>query len=230
MERAPAPLKTVVLTLPCSSTSTLFSILDVLDSAGRKEWEPISPQSGIFDVRHLSPDGLAYTDINGRRVTPQGRIEQSPKSHDVPDLVIVPGLNIDPNGSPPDTLEPAAAWLSMVARRGAIVTSACSGAWLLAHAGLLDGVEATTHWNYAETMTRLYPDIRLCRERILVPAGEGHRVVTAGGASCWGDLVLYLIARFAGADEARRIAKQYLLQPHTDGQLRYASLVGGSRK
>jgi transcriptional regulator GlxA family with amidase domain len=65
------------------------------------------------------------------------------------------------------------------------------------------------------------------RERILVPAGDGHRVITAGGASAWEDLLLYLIGRYAGAETARRIAKLHLIEPHGDGQLTYASLAAG---
>ncbi|MEP2027581.1 MAG: hypothetical protein ABJI96_02590 [Paracoccaceae bacterium] len=59
------------------------------------------------------------------------------------------------------------------------------------------------------------------RERILIPARSGYRIVTAGGASAWGDLVLYLIGRMAGQDEARHIAKISLLQPHGEEQLHY---------
>lgn len=65
------------------------------------------------------------------------------------------------------------------------------------------------------------------RERILVPAGHGHRIITAGGASSWNDLLLYLIARLAGSEEALRIAKLYLLQSHAEGQLPYAALTPG---
>jgi transcriptional regulator GlxA family with amidase domain len=90
---------------------------------------------------------------------------------------------------------------------------------------MLDGKEATTHWGFADMLDREFPEVKVCRDRILVPAGEGHRVVTAGGASAWADLMLYLIARFAGTDEARRIAKIYLIDPHLDGQMTYASLT-----
>ena len=108
-----------------------------------------------------------------------------------------------------------------------MVASVCSGSLLLAETGLLDGVDATTHWGFGDVIARRYPEIHLRRERILVPAGAGHRIVTAGGASAWGDLMLYLISRLADEEEARRIAKIYLLQPHNDGQLHYASLVAG---
>jgi transcriptional regulator GlxA family with amidase domain len=225
LTQSTAPLNTVVLTLPCTGTSTMFSILDVLSSVGR-DWELLHAQAHrpkVFAARMLSRDGKPYDDVNGRRVTPEGRLPDPGEA----DLVIVPDLHVDPAVSPPDLFEPAAEWLRAAAAEGAIVTSVCSGAWLLAHAGLLDGCEATTHWGFADTIARRYPGVCMRRERILVPAGEGHRIVTAGGMSSWGDLMLYLIARFAGQDEARRIAKIYLLQPHTEGQLCYASLLAG---
>lgn len=76
-------------------------------------------------------------------------------------------------------------------------------------------------------LVRCFPRVLLRRERILVPEGEGHRLVTAGGASAWADLLLYLISRLAEPEEARRIAKLYLLDPHIEGQLCYASLTAG---
>jgi transcriptional regulator GlxA family with amidase domain len=222
-------LKTVVLGLPCAGTSTLFAILDVMGSVGR-DWEMLHgqpPREPVFDVSFLTPDGRPYCDINGRRVTPDGRVPDADDTALLPDLVIVPDLHLDPNGPPPAEFERLARWLRAVVDNGGTVASVCSGAWLLASAGLLDGIEATTHWGFADMIARAHPQVRVRKERILVPAGEGHRVVTAGGASSWGDLMLYLIARFAGQDEARRIAKIYLLQPHTDGQLCYASLLAG---
>jgi transcriptional regulator GlxA family with amidase domain len=67
--------------------------------------------------------------------------------------------------------------------------------------------------------------VRLRAERILCPAGPGHRLVTGGGASSWTDLALYLIARFSGADEARRIARNFLIGDHGDGQLPFAVMA-----
>lgn len=229
MIETPATLKTVVLTLPCAGTSTLFAILDVLGSVGR-DWEMLHgrpPGQPVFDAMLLSPDGRPYADINGRRVTPDGKLPGARAPDLLPDLVIVPDLHLDPNGPPPAEFAPLSDWLRAVVDGGGMVASVCSGAWLLASAGLLDGLEATTHWGFADMIARRHPEVRLRKERILVPAGEGHRVVTAGGASSWGDLMLYLIARFAGQDEARRIAKIYLLQPHTESQLCYASLLAG---
>ena len=96
---------------------------------------------------------------------------------------------------------------------------------MLAEAGLLDGEEATCHWASADLIRRRYPAVRLRPERVLVPAGAGHRLVTAGGSSSWNDLALYLVARFCGEDEARRIAKLFLFGDRSAGQLPFAARV-----
>ncbi|HEY9038764.1 MAG TPA: helix-turn-helix domain-containing protein [Roseovarius sp.] len=218
-------IKTAVIGSRIAGTSVLFSILDVLASVGR-DWEMLHglpTAEPIFHVSLRTLDGAPYWDINGRKITPDAALNERP----VPDLIIVPDLLFDPNRGLPEDFAPVAEWIGEAYARGAIVTSVCSGAVLLGAAGLLDGKEATTHWGYADMLGRTYPDVKVCRERILVPAGDGHRVITAGGTSAWADLMLYLIGRFAGADEARRIAKIYLIDPHSDGQLSYASLTAG---
>ena len=83
--------------------------------------------------------------------------------------------------------------------RGATIATACSGAMLLAEAGLLDGHDATTHWAYCDVMRARYPDgASVHAQRALVVTGEGQRLVMAGGGTSWLDLALYLIARTRG--------------------------------
>ncbi|WP_170425242.1 GlxA family transcriptional regulator [Ruegeria arenilitoris] len=222
-----APCRTAVVTLPCVGTSTAYSILDALASVGR-DWEMLHgarPKAKIFDAKMLSVDGAPYVDINGRRITPDGSLAKFGQ----PDLVIVPDLHLAPDAPLPDEFTVVVPWLVNAHAEGAIITSVCSGALLLAAAGLLDGLDATSHWSFCDVIAQKFPHVRVRRERILIPAGDGHRIVTAGGASAWGDLVLYLVGRVAGQDEARRLAKIYLLQPHTEGQLHYASLIAGAQ-
>ncbi|MDI3337713.1 DJ-1/PfpI family protein [Defluviimonas aestuarii] len=133
----------------------------------------------MFQVSLRTGDGAPYWDINGRKITPDAMLREEPQ----PDLVIVPDMHFDPNGGLPEECARLTQWLRDAHARGAIVTSVCSGAVLLGTAGLLDGKEATTHWGYADMLGRNFPEVTVCRERILVPSGEGHRVVTAGGAS-----------------------------------------------
>ncbi len=100
------------------------------------------------------------------------------------------------------------------------MVSACSGSFLLAEAGLLDDRDAATHWAFVNMMRAQYPKVRVHSDRILVSACDDHRIVTAGGATSWTDLVLYLVGRFAGRKKARRLAKMSLFDWHHDGQNR----------
>jgi transcriptional regulator GlxA family with amidase domain len=225
MNEAANPLQTVVIGSRRAGTATVFSILDVLASVGR-DWEMLHgtpPASARFAASLRTPNGAPYWDINGRRITPDAGLHEDPK----PNLVIVPELHVDRSEPLSGELVGIARWIAAAYEEGATVASVCSGALLLAEAGLLDGNEATTHWAFADMLARNYPGIDVRRERILVPAGEGHRVITAGGASAWEDLMLYLIGRFSDAETARRIAKLHLIEPHGDGQLTYASLAAG---
>lgn len=181
------------------------------------------PQPPVFTVSLRSLDGKPYADINGRQIIPDGSLADCP----VPHLIIVPDLHLDPMAPLPNEFTPLADWIVGAYQHGAMITSVCSGALLLAATGLLNGIEATTHWGYSDMLLRYFPAVRVQRQRMLVPAGDGHRLITAGGASGWADLLLYLIGRLAGEQEARRIAKLYLLEPHADGQLCYASLTAG---
>jgi transcriptional regulator GlxA family with amidase domain len=219
--------RTAVIAMPCAGTSTVFAILDVLASVGR-DWAMLhgtQPHSKVFEGALVSVDGEPYRDINGRWITP----EYSLKEYRHPDLIIVPDFHFAPSSGLPGAFEHMIPWMVEAHANGAIVTSVCSGALLLAAAGLLNGLDATSHWAFCDVIAREFPEIKVRRERILVPAGEGHRIVTAGGASAWGDLMLYLIGRLASQEEARQMAKVYLLQPHTEGQLHYASLIAGSQ-
>jgi len=227
MKTRASTCRTAVVTIPCAGTSTVFCILDALASVGR-DWEMLhgtQPKPPVFDVAMVSVDGEAYTDVNGRRITPDGALQDFGQ----PDLIVIPDLHLDPNAPLPEEFALLVPWLVEAQSSGALISSVCSGALLLASAGLLNGLDATSHWGFCDAIAQRYPEVKVRRERILVPAGEGHRIITAGGASAWGDLVLYLVGRIAGQEEARHIAKVYLLQPHSEGQLHYASLTAGAQ-
>jgi transcriptional regulator GlxA family with amidase domain len=112
-------------------------------------------------------------------------------------------------------------WLRSMYERGSVVCSACSGALLLAEAGILDGHEITTHWNLAPAFREHFPAVRLRLERELITGAAGGRIVTSGASAAWHDLALYLIARFGGAELAGESAKFFAFQRHADGQALY---------
>src|SRR5690606_33683337 len=117
------------------------------------------------------------------------------------------------------------AWLKRCHQAGAVLATACSGALLLAEAGLLDGEEATTHWAWHEALQRHYPSVKARVRRALVTAGEGQRLVMAGGGTTWLDMALYLIARTVGIDAAMQVARLNLIDWHAIGQQPFARLA-----
>jgi AraC family transcriptional regulator, transcriptional activator FtrA len=126
------------------------------------------------------------------------------------DTIIVPSWR-DPAEPPPQRLLAA---LRRAHRRGARVVSICSGVFVLAAAGLLEGKRATTHWRYTEALRRLYPTIRVEPDVLYVQAG---RVFTSAGSAAGIDLCLHLVRLDHGAEIANQVARRLVVPPHRDG-------------
>ncbi len=92
---------------------------------------------------------------------------------------------------------------------------------ILAETGLLDGLDATIHWAYAQTFQRNFPKVNLRLEEVLIATGARQELVMSGASASWHDLVLYLIAREVGPTAAQAIARFLLLQWHREGQAPY---------
>jgi len=140
-------------------------------------------------------------------------------------FVCVPEVTIPPGEPLEGRFTAEIAWLKRCYAQGSTLATACSGAMLLAEAGLLDGQEATTHWAYCDVLRRRYPAVRVRKERALVVSGDGQRLVMAGGGTSWQDLDLYLIARFVGVDVAMQVARINLIDWHAIGQQPFARLA-----
>jgi transcriptional regulator GlxA family with amidase domain len=213
-----------LLALPQSYPGSLYSLYELFGAVGRS-WTPITGEPEVaactFAPRLISSDGAPVRSPAGPLIVVDGSIEDEPR----PDILIVTDLQFDPEGDPRSDWPAAGAWARAAADQGTVVCSICSGSLFLASAGLLDGLEATTHWSAAGLMRERFPEVLLKPERILSPAGEGHRIVTAGGAGSWSELALYLIARFAGEEEARRLAKVFVMGDRSDGQLPFAAMA-----
>src|SRR5919204_7016007 len=131
------------------------------------------------------------------------------------DTIVVPGWS-DPDDEPSRPLKDA---LVAAQQRGARIVSLCTGAFVLAAAGLLDGRRATTHWMYAERLQRRYPRVRVDPNVLYVADG---RVMTSAGTAAGIDLCLHLVALDHGVDVAVTVARRLVMPPfRAGGQAQY---------
>ncbi len=129
---------------------------------------------------------------------------------DQADTVIVPGIADVDTPVPPRV----AAALQRAARRGARIASICSGAFVLAAAGLLDGRRATTHWLAAPLLARRYPLVEVDADVLFV---DGGRILTSAGAAAGLDLCLHVLRRDRGAAVAMEAARLAVMPPQREG-------------
>lgn len=126
------------------------------------------------------------------------------------DFIFVPGLDSSlllDDGFLSKSL-PFQNWLTIQHERGIIVCSVCTGAFLLANAGLLNERSCTTHWKYAETFKQRYPRVNLLTNRLFV---ESEQIFTSAGVSSGIDLALHLVEKLWGGYFAAQIAKEIVI-------------------
>jgi AraC family transcriptional regulator, transcriptional activator FtrA len=105
--------------------------------------------------------------------------------------------------------------LRAVHARGGRLVSVCSGAFLLAHAGLLDGRRATTHWLYTGELAERFPRVEVDQNVLFVDSGEG--VYTSAGTAAGIDLCLHIVRLDHGAEVANKVARRMVVPPQRDG-------------
>lgn len=219
----PKPVEVAILAFPEVTAGVVFGMLDLFHSAGR-DWGIITegvPGPAVIRPRIVAQSRAPMVVSNGVPLTPDATFADAP----LPDIVCVPEMTVPPGTPLAGRFLPEIAYLKRCHAAGATLATACSGAMLLAEAGLLDGFDATTHWAYCDIMRKQYPAIRVHKQRALVVSGEGQRYVMAGGGTTWLDLALYLIARFAGVDVAMASARINLIDWHDVGQQPFARLA-----
>jgi transcriptional regulator GlxA family with amidase domain len=126
------------------------------------------------------------------------------------DTVLVPGYAAIFDPPPAEALEA----LGAASRRGARVISVCTGAFALAHAGLLDGRRATTHWAWAGELAARFPAVSVEPEALYVDEGE---VMTSAGLSSGIDLALHVVREDFGASAGATAARRMVAAPHREG-------------
>jgi transcriptional regulator GlxA family with amidase domain len=192
----------------------LFPGFQILDAAGPIAAFEIAERyrPGSYSLQVVAPGGGAIESSSGVPMAAQ------PLDQTAFDTIIVAGGD---GTRSLGELAAIVAWLRTVTARR--MTSVCSGAYLLAEAGLLDGRRATTHWSRTDDFARRYPKVTLDADRIYIRDGD---VWTSGGITAGIDLALALIEDDLGADVARRTAQQLVVhQRRPGGQSQFSALV-----
>jgi AraC family transcriptional activator FtrA len=125
------------------------------------------------------------------------------------DTVVVPGWPIE--DEVPEVLQQQ---IRAAHARGARIVSICSGAFVLAATGLLDGRRAATHWRYADRLAERYPAVKVDRDVLYVDEGE---LLSSAGSAAGIDLCLHLVRADHGAAIANQVARRLVTPPHRDG-------------
>jgi transcriptional regulator GlxA family with amidase domain len=160
----------------------------------------------LYEFSTCSLGGAEVRTTSGFGVSPRSGLQALRHA----DTVVVPAYAtvLEP---PP---EQALAALRAAAARGARVLSVCSGAFALAHAGLLDGRRAATHWAWAGELARRFPAIEVDPDALYVDEGK---VMTSAGLSAGIDLSLHVIRKDFGAAAGERVARHMVAAPHREG-------------
>lgn len=205
-----------------TAPGTLYGLYDTLSSVGLG-WELFitgEEPSPRFDVKVVSATGEPLRLFNGATLCPDvGIASVAP-----PDVIIVPGILASSleRKAPPDAA--SGEWMLDMQRGGARLASACTGALELAELGVLDGLEATTHWVYQDYFRLHYPKVKLRLDKTICFSSAGAGVITTGGTTSWQELALFLITNYVDQEHAVRAAKFWLLNDKGPQQTPFAAM------
>jgi transcriptional regulator GlxA family with amidase domain len=176
------------------------------------EFANITAGEPVYDLRFLSESGGPVRSSAGIVIDTEKFGDQAFDT-----LIVVGGNEIVP--STPGLI----AFLKVASKVTRRMTATCTGAFILAEAGLLDGRRATTHWYHARNLQRDYPNVKVEEDRIFII--DGHVWTSAGMTACI-DLSLALVEKDLGADVSRLVAKKLVVyHRRSGGQSQYSVLL-----
>jgi transcriptional regulator GlxA family with amidase domain len=183
----------------------LFDDVEILDATGPYEVFSVASRVSARSNPGDDPPFKVFTIGEAKRCRSRHGLELTAQhacaeQTDI-DALIVPGGVVTAECKKPHVLE----WIVCTAQRCEVVASVCTGAFLLAYAGLLDGRRATTHWEDIDDLRRARASVRVVDHSRWT---EDGKFWTSAGIAAGIDMSLELVARLAGLDLARRTARQ----------------------
>lgn len=211
------PLNVIIIGFDGALGSALTGALDLFSFTG-VSWqrflnEAVEPR---FTVQIATLHKQAITCSN--RLTIEAHCDLAKVNHC--DLLLIPtiGDSIDKVLHNTQAILPHIVRLS---KQGSDIASNCSGAFLIANAGLLNHKQATTHWGYAQKFKRAFPLVNLCESQLVT---QHDNIFCAAGGSAFYDLGLLLIERYCGRDIAAQVAKTQVIDSRRRNQSLYANV------
>jgi len=183
------PMKTVAV--------MLFEGVELLDFAGPAEVFIIADKGKSFRVVTVAETTKPLKTMGGITVTPEFAFENAPKA----EIVVVPGGNTSAVG------KSGREWLKKASGEAEITMSVCYGAFLLADAGLLNDIEATTHHWGIEDLKSAAPKCKVVKGKRFVDSGN---IITTGGVTAGIDGALHIVERLYGKEAAKWAAEEWM--------------------
>jgi transcriptional regulator GlxA family with amidase domain len=206
-----------VVAFEACMTSAVYGLLDAFALAARLSLRLSTSRWMDHRTRLATPDGKRVHGFGGFRIEPHCSLEDA----DASDIVVVPAILGDIEEAL--TRERALVdWLSRLQPNQTLFASACTGAFLLAEAGLLDGRRITTNPFYRALFQARYPSLRLALDERIV---EDRKVICAGSTSAVLDLAVHIVDRLGGHDLAVSTAKALSIDRKPGSQRPYLLFI-----
>lgn len=211
-------IQVAILTFPMGLLSCVFAMQESLMVANYCASQ-FGVQNHRFNVKLVGSTELGTQSFSGPRVD---QVMPLPDPAEV-DLVMVPS-------GPPPVIDLGSLqawlvgcqhlrdWVRNAHQQGAQIASTCTGSMLLADAGLLDGIPATTHWAMEQLAQQQFPQVKWRVDESMV---ERESVITAGGGHTYTLLMQQLIREYLGNDVAMETSRMLLMDPHGERQAVY---------
>jgi transcriptional regulator GlxA family with amidase domain len=201
MARAASPRQVAILVYPGVQSLDVTGPLEVFSGA-RELIESSGRGERSYEVRTISRHSVPLRSSSGLSITPDRRLSEAPD--DIDTLIVPGGRGVTEAVADGVLLE----WIAQVAARARRTVAVCTGAFLLAEAGLLAGRRVTTHWAAAGELARMYPDVHVDPDPIFLRDG---RIWTSAGVTAGMDLALALVEEDLDRDAALVIARHLVL-------------------
>jgi len=213
-------MKILVLATSECMVSSIYGVLDVFFAANYcHDLRYGQDSANKIDCQIVTIDSQPVFGYNGIQVLPT----QSLDLDDIPNVIVVSAsakMVIDCCGDDIQVSHKTEIqqWLRACYKKGSLITSFCTGSFLLASSGLLKGKTTTTHWRSAELFRRVFPFVKLDCDQLIVDNGD---IICSGGSMSYIDLSLYLIEKICGKDIASDCAKLLVFDPVRQKQSPY---------